>query len=374
MPRKKAKKDTTPSAVSDLPPVVQSAFFSLEKQFGKGILSYKDTLAKIDVERVGSGSPSVDRDLNGGWARGRIAEVYGPESSGKTTLALHAIAEAQKDGGLCAFIDAEHALDLGYAANLGVQVDDLILSQPDHAEQVLETVDTLVRTGAFAVIVVDSVSALVPRKELEGEMGDSHVGLQARLMSQACRKLTGSVAKSNTLLLFINQIRMKIGVMFGSPETTSGGNALKFYASQRVDIRRIGAVKVGDEIIGNQTRVKVIKNKVGPPFRQSEIQIIYGKGVDATLDLLRIGVDENIVDKSGAWYSYEGERLGQGERNVCDFLNEHTEIKEEIRRQVMGEDVLQTSEEEQQPEDGQDGPDQLGTTDVSEDVSVPTEQ
>ena len=270
----------------------------------------------------------------GGLPRGRVVEIYGPESSGKTTLTLQVIAEAQKAGGTCAFIDAEHALDPLYAENLGVDTDNLLVSQPDTGEQALEICDMLVRSNAVDVIVVDSVAALTPKAEIEGDMGDSHVGLQARLMSQALRKMTGIIKQSNTMVLFINQIRMKIGVMFGSPETTTGGNALKFYSSVRLDIRRIGAVKDGDEIVGNETRVKVVKNKVAPPFRQTEFQIMYGKGIHRTGEILELGVKEGIVEKSGAWYAYKSDRIGQGRKNAADFLDQHPEMREEIDQTI----------------------------------------
>jgi len=350
--KKKQKREDNPE-FDKLDPNVQATFHMLEKQFGQGIISFGNMLKQVDAPRTPSGSLSLDIALSGGWGLGRVVEIYGPESSGKTTLALHAIAEAQKTDGLCAFVDVEHALDPVYASALGVDMQHTFFSQPDCAEDALDVVEELVRSGGFRVIVIDSVSALVPRTELEGEMGDHSVGTQAKLMSKAMRKLAGAVRKSGTLLIFINQIRMKIGVMFGSPETTSGGNALKYFASQRVDIRRIGAVKKGDAIIGNETRVKVVKNKIGPPFTQAEIRIMYGKGLDSTLDLLRLAVRDDIVEKSGAWYAYEDSqteylRLGQGETNACTFLNEHPDIKENVRRQVMGEDVLQASEEEQQ--------------------------
>ena len=313
------------------------ALGSIEKAYGKGsIMRLGDADAKIEVPVVPTGAISLDLALGtGGYPRGRIVEIYGPESSGKTTLTLHAIAECQKKGGIAAFIDAEHALDPTYARKLGVNVDELLVSQPDHGEQALEIADTLVRSGAVDVIVVDSVAALVPRAEIEGEMGDSHVGLQARLMSQALRKLTGTVQKSNTTLFFINQIRMKIGVMFGSPETTSGGNALKFYASQRLDIRRIGTIKVGDSAVGNRCRVKVVKNKLAPPFRLCEFDILFGKGISRTGDVLDLGVEAGIIQKSGAWYSYGEERVGQGRDNARNFLEEHADILAEIELKLL---------------------------------------
>jgi recombination protein RecA len=294
---------------------IELAVSSIEKAFGKGSimrLGNEEAMVK-DIQAISTGSVSLDIALGvGGLPRGRIIEIYGPESSGKTTLALHAVAEAQKKGGIAAFIDAEHALDVGYARKLGVRTDDLLISQPDSGEQALEITETLVRSGAIDVLVIDSVAALVPRAELEGEMGDAHMGVQARLMSQALRKLTGTISKSSTIVIFINQIRMKIGVMFGNPETTTGGNALKFYATQRLDIRRIGAIKDGEEVIGNRTRVKVVKNKVAPPFKEVEFDIMYGVGISKEGDLLDLASNENIVEKSGAWYSFDGERIGQG--------------------------------------------------------------
>ena len=318
------------------------ALGSIEKAYGKGsIMRLGDAAAKVEVPVISSGAISLDLALGtGGYPRGRIVEIYGPESSGKTTLTLHAIAECQRAGGIAAFIDAEHALDPAYARRLGVNVDELLVSQPDHGEQALEIADTLVRSGAVDVIVIDSVAALVPRAEIEGEMGDSHVGLQARLMSQALRKLTGTVQKSNTTLFFINQIRMKIGVMFGSPETTTGGNALKFYASQRVDIRRIGTIKVGDNAVGNRCRVKVVKNKLAPPFRLCEFDILFGKGISRSGDVLDLGVEGGIINKSGAWYSYGEERIGQGRDNARNFLEEHPELLAEIERKLLGQHGL----------------------------------
>jgi len=311
---------------------IELAVSSIEKQFGKGaILKMDDTAVDREVEYFSSGSPSIDIALGiGGFPRGRVVEIYGPESSGKTTLTLHAIAEIQRVGGTAAFIDAEHALDVGYARRLGVKVDELLVSQPDTGEQALEIADVLLRSGAIDVVVVDSVAALVPRAEIEGEMGDVHVGLQARLMSQALRKLAGTIAKSNATIFFINQIRMKIGVMFGNPETTSGGNALKFYASVRLDVRRIAAIKEGDEVVGNRTRVKVVKNKVAPPFRQAEFDILYNEGISMEGDLLDLGVEEGIVEKSGAWYSYDGERIGQGRETARRFLRENVEVCDRI--------------------------------------------
>ena len=309
-----------------------AALSQIEKQFGKGaIMRMGDGSAQRDVEVVSSGSLAIDVALGiGGLPRGRVVEIYGPESSGKTTLTLQVIAEAQKVGGTAAFVDAEHALDPQYAENLGVNVEDLLVSQPDTGEQALEITDMLVRSGAVDIVVIDSVAALTPKAEIEGEMGDRHVGLQARLMSQALRKLTANIQRSGCMVVFINQIRMKIGVMFGSPETTTGGNALKFYSSVRLDIRRIGAIKKGDEVIGNQTRVKVVKNKMAPPFRQAEFEILYGKGISKLGELIDLGSANGIVEKSGAWYSYEKDRIGQGKENARAFLEEHPEMAAEI--------------------------------------------
>jgi recombination protein RecA len=316
---------------------IELAMASIEKQFGKGAimrLGAKEEAAR-ETEALPSGSIGLDIALGiGGYPRGRIVEVYGPESSGKTTLALHAVAEAQKKGGVAAYIDAEHALDVAYSRKLGVKSEEMLISQPDTGEQALEICDMLVRSGAVDIIVIDSVAALVPKAEIEGEMGDSHVGLQARLMSQALRKLTASIAKSKTIVLFINQIRMKIGVMFGSPETTTGGNALKFYASVRLDIRRIGAIKNGETVVGNRTRVKVVKNKVAPPFREVEFDILYGEGVSKEGDLLDLATDLGIVDKSGSWYSFEGERLGQGREATRDGLKLNQPLLETIEKKV----------------------------------------
>jgi len=314
------------------------ALSSIEKSYGKGSimrLGEEQTLSD-GIEIIPTGAINLDVALGvGGYPRGRIIEIYGPESSGKTTLTLHAVAEAQKQGGICAFIDAEHALDIAYARKLGVKTSELLISQPDCGEQALEIADMLVRSSAVDLIVVDSVAALTPRAELEGEMGDSHVGLQARLMSQALRKLTGALAKSQTAIIFINQIRMKIGVMFGSPETTTGGNALKFYASQRLDIRRIGALKQGEEVIGNRTRVKVVKNKLAPPFREVEFDIMYGEGISREGCLVDVGSDENIVEKTGAWYSFEETRIGQGRENAKEFLKANPDIAQRIERKIL---------------------------------------
>ena len=322
---------------------LDAALSQIERAFGKGSimrLGAKQSL-QGDIEVISSGSLGLDLALGiGGLPKGRIIEIYGPESSGKTTLALHVIAEAQKRGGTCAFLDAEHALDPGYARKLGVDVDNLLISQPDAGEQALEIADTLVRSGAVDVLVVDSVAALVPRAELEGEMGDTHVGLHARLMSQALRKLTGSVSKSNTLLIFLNQIRLKIGVMFGNPETTTGGNALKFYASVRMEIRRIGAIKDRDEVTGNHTRVKVVKNKVAPPFREVEFDIMYGEGISKLGELIDLGVKANIVEKSGAWFSCDSQRIGQGRENAKNFLREHPEMAASIEQRIRGQAVV----------------------------------
>jgi recombination protein RecA len=315
---------------------LDAALSQIERAFGKGsIMRMGARGAGEAIEVIPSGSLGLDLALGvGGLPRGRILEIYGPESSGKTTLALHAIAEAQKRGGTCAFIDAEHALDPVYARKLGVDVDNLLISQPDAGEQALEIADTLVRSGAIDVLVIDSVAALVPRAELEGEMGDSHMGLHARLMSQALRKLTGSVSRSQTMLVFLNQIRMKIGVMFGNPETTTGGNALKFYASIRLEIRRIGSIKERDEVTGNQTRVKVVKNKLAPPFRQVDFDIMYGEGISKVGELIDLGVKAGVVEKSGAWFSYDSQRIGQGRENAKQFLREHAEVADAIERKV----------------------------------------
>lgn len=321
---------------------LSAALSQIERQFGKGsIMKLGDTTA-LDIEAISTGSLGLDIALGiGGLPCGRIVEIYGPESSGKTTLTLQVIAEAQRMGKTCAFIDAEHALDPVYAGKLGVKVDDLLVSQPDTGEQALEICDMLVRSGAVDVVVVDSVAALTPKAEIEGDMGDSHVGLQARLMSQALRKLTGNIKRSNTLCIFINQIRMKIGVMFGNPETTTGGNALKFYASVRLDIRRIGSVKEGEEVVGNETRVKVVKNKVAPPFKQAEFIIQYGAGISKDGELIDLGVAEKLIDKSGAWYAYKGSKIGQGKANAMKFLQENPAIADEIERELRNRLLLQ---------------------------------
>ena len=321
---------------------IESAIGQIEKAFGKGsVMKLGTSGMNLDIQAISTGSLGLDVALGiGGLPKGRIVEIYGPESSGKTTLALHVVAEAQKTGGACAFVDAEHALDPVYAKKLGVNIDELLISQPDAGEQALEIADTLVRSGAISVLVVDSVAALVPRAELEGDMGDSHMGLQARLMSQALRKLTSSISKSNCLVIFINQIRQKIGIMFGNPETTSGGNALKFYASVRLDIRRIGAIKDKDDIIGNQTRVKVVKNKVAPPFRTVEFDIMYGEGISKNGEIVDLGVSAEIIEKSGSWFSYNEQRIGQGRENVKRFLGENTDIAKEIEDKIKGNSEL----------------------------------
>jgi len=315
---------------------LSAALSQIEKQFGKGsIMRMGDGTVTEDLQVISTGSLGLDVALGvGGLPRGRVVEIYGPESSGKTTLTLQVVAEAQKLGGTCAFIDAEHALDPGYAQKLGVNVSELLISQPDTGEQALEIADMLVRSSAVDVIVVDSVAALTPKAEIEGEMGDSHVGLQARLMSQALRKLTANIKRTNTLVIFINQIRMKIGVMFGSPETTTGGNALKFYASVRLDIRRIGSIKKGDEITGSETRVKVVKNKVSPPFKEAIFDILYGQGISREGEIIDMGVEQKLIEKSGAWYSYQGEKVGQGKDNAREFMREHREMAQEIEAQI----------------------------------------
>ncbi len=353
---------------------LDAALGQIERAFGKGsIMKLNGEFSPAEVEAVSSGSLGLDIGLGiGGLPRGRIVEIYGPESSGKTTLALHVIAEAQKTGGTCAIVDAEHALDPGYAKKLGVNVDELLISQPDAGEQALEIVDTLVRSGALDVLVIDSVAALVPRAELEGEMGDSHMGLQARLMSQALRKLTGSISRSRTTVIFINQIRMKIGVMFGSPETTTGGNALKFYSSVRLDIRRIGAIKDKDEIVGNQTRVKVVKNKMAPPFRQVEFDIMYGEGISKRGELLDLGVAANLVEKSGSWFSYDGQRIGQGRENSKNFLKENPELAEKLENQIRANAGLIADDMLTGPDNDADGPEL--TTIESEEPAAQTDK
>ncbi len=315
---------------------LNAALSQIEKQFGKGaVMRMGDAQINRDIDVVSTGVLTLDIALGiGGLPKGRVVEIYGPESSGKTTLTLQTIAECQKAGGTCAFVDAEHALDPGYAEKLGVDVDDMLVSQPDTGDQALEIVDMLVRSGSVDLIVVDSVAALTPKAEIEGDMGDSHVGLHARLMSQALRKLTANIKRSNTLVIFINQIRMKIGVMFGSPETTTGGNALKFYSSVRLDIRRIGAIKKGDEVIGNDTRVKVVKNKMAPPFKQAEFEILYGEGSSREGELIELGVKHDLVDKAGAWYSYNGDRIGQGKDNVRNYMKENPEMSQEIETKL----------------------------------------
>lgn len=330
---------------------VDQAITQIERQFGRGSIMKMGDEKALDIPAIPTGSLALDVALGiGGVPRGRVVEIYGPESSGKTTLALHIAAEAQTMKGMVAFIDAEHALDVGYARKLGVDVDSLLVSQPDTGEQGLDIAEILVRSGGIDVLIIDSVAALVPRAEIEGEMGDQHVGLQARLMSQALRKLTATISKSHTCVIFINQIRMKIGVMFGSPETTTGGNALKFYASQRLDIRRIGAIKEGDQIIGNRTRVKVVKNKIAPPFKEAEFDIIYGKGISKEGDLLDLSVPLEIVDKSGSWYSFDGDRMGQGRENVKRFLNENPDIQERIVRLVKEKTGLLKTEKKEEEE------------------------
>ena len=339
---------------------LEAALSQIEKNYGKGsVMKLGDPENIVEIESISTGSLGLDIALGiGGLPRGRVIEIYGPESSGKTTLALHTVAEAQKTGGICGFIDAEHALDPAYANKLGVNIEDLLISQPDNGEQALEITDTLVRSGAVDVLVIDSVAALTPRAELEGDMGDSLPGLQARLMSQALRKLTGSISRSNTMVIFINQIRMKIGVMFGSPETTTGGNALKFYSSCRLDIRRIGAIKDRDEVIGNHTRVKVVKNKVAPPFRVVEFDILYGEGISKMGELIDLGVKAGVVEKSGSWYSYGTQRIGQGKENTRTFLLENMDMADEIEEKVRADaglvDIEELTQEEAKMTEGQD--------------------
>ncbi len=329
--------DSKKTGTMDRQKALEAALSQIDRAFGKGSAMKLGSREKIEIEAISTGSLGLDIALGiGGLPKGRIIEIYGPESSGKTTLALHAIAEAQKGGGIAAFVDAEHALDPGYAKKLGVDIDELIVSQPDTGEQALEIVDTLVRSNAIDVLVVDSVAALVPRAEIEGEMGDSHVGLQARLMSQALRKLTGSISRSKCMVIFINQVRMKIGVMYGNPETTTGGNALKFYASVRLDIRRTGQIKDREDIVGNTTRVKVVKNKVAPPFKQVEFDIMYGEGVSKIGELLDIGVKAGLVEKSGAWFSYDSIRIGQGRENAKTYLKEHPELADKLEKAIRG--------------------------------------
>ena len=327
---------------------LESTMTQVERQFGKGAIMKLGSRPVADWPVISTSSLSLDKALGiGGIPRGRVVEIFGPEASGKTTLALHAVAEAQKNDGIAAFIDAEHAIDIGYTKRLGVNCDELLISQPDTGEQALEIADMLVRSGAIDILVIDSVAALVPRAEIEGEMGDSHMGLQARLMSQALRKLTGSIGKTMTTVIFINQIRMKIGVVFGNPETTTGGNALKFYSSVRLDIRRIGAIKDGQEVVGNRTRVRVVKNKMAPPFTEAEFDITYGEGISKTGDLIDVGANEGIIDKSGSWYSYQGERIGQGRENVKRFLVENQDMCDEIYqkcRAALGFDKKETEE------------------------------
>jgi len=335
---------------------VDQAISQIEKQFGRGSIMKMGEEKILDIPAISTGSLSLDLALGvGGVPRGRVVEIFGPESSGKTTLALHIAAEAQTSGGMVAFIDAEHALDMGYARKLGVEVDSLLVSQPDTGEQALDIAEILVRSGAIDVLIIDSVAALVPRAEIEGDMGDQHMGLQARLMSQALRKLTATISKSMTCVIFINQIRIKIGVMFGNPETTTGGNALKFYSSQRLDIRRIGAIKEGDQIVGNRTRVKVVKNKIAPPFKEAEFDIIYGQGISKEGDILDLGVSLGIVEKSGSWYSFDGERIGQGRENVKKFLTENKDIKESISAHVMEKTGLKKVEENKETQEKKPG-------------------
>ena len=345
---------------------LDAALAQIERAFGKGSIMKLGQREALEIESISTGSLGLDIALGiGGLPKGRVVEIYGPESSGKTTLALHVVAEAQKKGGACAFVDAEHALDPGYAKKLGVDIDNLLISQPDAGEQALEIADTLVRSGAIDVLVVDSVAALTPKAELEGEMGDMQPGMQARLMSQALRKLTASISKSKCMVIFINQIRMKIGIMFGNPETTPGGNALKFYASVRLDIRRIGQIKEREEVVGNQTRVKVVKNKVAPPFKQVEFDIMYGEGISKTGELVDLGVKAGIVEKAGAWFSYNGERIGQGRENTKAFLKEHpklaTEIEKAIRQNagLIVDQMLQAPPEGDEAKDAEGGPDEF---------------
>lgn len=356
---------------------LDEALKKIQKQFGQGAIMKMGDAAEMNIETISTGSISLDLATGvGGVPRGRIVEIYGPESSGKTTLALHIVAEAQKAGGKAAFIDAEHALDPVYAKNLGVQIDELLVSQPDTGEQGLEICDMLASSGAIDVIVVDSVAALVPKAEIQGEMGDSHVGLQARLMSQALRKLTGTVNKSNTCVIFINQLREKVGVMFGSPETTTGGRALKFYSTMRFDVRRIETIKQGDQMLGNRTRVKIVKNKVAPPFKKAEFDIMYGKGISKSGDILDCAVDADIVKKAGSWYSYNGERIGQGRENVKKYLEDHEELMDEIQQKLM--DTLKTPDEQDQDRDqngsGQTAPETVSASDAENLEEAPDDE
>ncbi|MGM0451928.1 MAG: recombinase RecA [Thermodesulfobacteriota bacterium] len=335
---------------TDKEKAVQTAMGQIERQFGKGAIMKLGSNHVIDVPAIPTGALALDQALGvGGLPRGRVTEIYGPESSGKTTLALHAVAEAQKQGGIAAFVDAEHALDTAYAQKLGVNCDELLVSQPDTGEQALEIAEMLVRSGAIDILVVDSVAALVPRAEIEGEMGDSHMGLQARLMSQALRKLTGTISKTMTSLVFINQIRMKIGVVFGNPETTTGGNALKFYSTVRIEVRRTGSIKEGQDIVGSRTKAKVVKNKVAPPFKEAEFDVMYGTGISSTADLLDIGVKAGVIDKSGSWYSYEGERMGQGRENVKKYFGDHPDFYQQLREKVKAAIGLGAAENTEQP-------------------------
>ena len=342
------------SIAEDKKRALESTMTQVERQFGKGAIMKLGDKPVMEVPVISTSALSLDKALGiGGLPRGRVVEIFGPEASGKTTLALHAVAEAQKNDGVAAFIDAEHAIDIGYARRLGVNADELLVSQPDTGEQALEITDMLVRSGAIDILVIDSVAALVPRAEIEGEMGDSHMGLQARLMSQALRKLAGTIGKTMTTVIFINQIRMKIGVVFGNPETTTGGNALKFYSSVRLDIRRIGAIKDGQEVVGNRTRVRVVKNKMAPPFTEAEFDISYGEGISKTGDLIDVGVNADIVDKSGSWYSYQGERIGQGRENVKRFLAENKDMYDDIYqkcREALGFDEQEAEEADAVPE------------------------
>lgn len=347
------KKEVTNPVHADKEKALEAALAQIQKQFGQGAIMKMGEGSKLDIDTISTGSLSLDIATGvGGVPQGRVVEIYGPESSGKTTLTLHIVAEAQKRGGKAAFIDAEHALDPVYARNLGVKIDELLVSQPDTGEQALEICDMLTRSGALDVIVVDSVAALVPKAEIQGEIGDSFVGIQARLMSQALRKLTGNISKSNTCVIFINQLREKIGVMFGNPETTTGGRALKFYSSMRLDVRRIESIKQGDKVLGNRTRVKVVKNKVAPPFGIAEFDIMYGMGISRSGDVLDCATNEGIVEKSGSWYSYQGERIGQGRENVKQYLEEHPAIMEEIQNQVMARLRPEDGQEVQVDEDG----------------------